>query len=570
MNSREQIAEGLQQESPTTSAYYLHARPEVVRLVPITARTILDVGCGAGGLSATLKARQAVEIHGVEIVEQAAEQARQHVDRVWNCEIEKALPELPEGYYDCIVIADVLEHLLDPLYVLTELKRKLAPNGRLIASIPNIQNWGVLSELLQGKWDYRSEGILDRTHLRFFTRKSVQELFWSAGFRIAGLTTTRRGPTPPAALIDTMKKIGLSANDLALDGETFQFLIEAEIPDLSAKPKVSVVILNWNGKQDTLECLDSVQKIDYPNYDVVVVDNGSTDDSVNAITKKYPDITLIKTGSNLGYAGGNNVGIRLALDHDADFILVLNNDTIVSPDLLSAFVTAKDLLPANSVLGAKIFFYDKPDTLWFAGGRWNSESNSFEHLGSGQTDSAEFNRFAEVDYVTGCALFASAATFKEVGLLNESFFLTYEETDWCYRARAKGHKCIFVPEAKLWHKVSSSFGGADSPLVGYFMQRNKLLWVKKHLPRQVMNHLHKENLRTLRRILLPPLSLPKTNYPLVKKLLWSLSSWLKTLRRNLSDPMNQATLMALRDYYLGRLGNCPPKVRALRQSKKMP
>lgn len=333
-------------------------------------------------------------------------------------------------------------------------------------------------------------------------------------------------------------------------------------------PKISIIILNWNGKEDTLECLASIGKLDYPNYEAVVVDNGSTDGSVDAISKQFPDATYLQTGQNLGYAGGNNVGIRWALEHDAGFILVLNNDTIVSPDLLSTFILAKDLLPANSVLGAKIFFYDKPDTLWFAGGRWNSETNSFEHLGGGQTDNAEFNHFTEVDYVTGCALFASAATFKEVGLLNESFFLTYEETDWCYRARAKGHKCIFVPDAKLWHKVSSAFGGADSPLVGYFMQRNKLLWVKKHLPRQVMNQLHKENLRTLRRVLIPPLSLPKTNHPLVKKLIWSLSSWLKTLRRNLTNPMNQATLMGLRDYYLGRFGNCPPKVRTLRKSEK--
>lgn len=343
--------------------------------------------------------------------------------------------------------------------------------------------------------------------------------------------------------------------------------IDPEASALSAIPKVTIVILNWNGKEDTLECLASVGHLDYPNYEVVVVDNGSTDDSVDAISKQYPDITLLQTGANLGYAGGNNVGIRWALDHDADFVFLLNNDTIVSPALLREFVNANNLLPINSVLGAKIFIYDNPDILWCAGSRWDSGSNYFEHIGFGQTGTTEFNSVAEVDYITGCALFASAVTFKEVGLLDESFFLTYEETDWCYRARAKGHKCIFVPDAQLWHKVSSSFGGADSPLVSYFMQRNRLLWAKKHLAQSVRIRLHKESFRTVRKILLPTLSLPKTNLPLVKKMLWSLSSWLKTRRRNLANPMNQATLMGLRDYYLSRFGNCPPKVRTLRKPK---
>lgn len=336
-------------------------------------------------------------------------------------------------------------------------------------------------------------------------------------------------------------------------------------PRSDSPSKVAVVILNWNGKEDTLECLASVSQLDYPNYEVIVVDNGSTDDSVDAISKQYPDITHLQTGANLGYAGGNNVGIRWALDHDVDFILVLNNDTIVSPDLLSAFVTAKNFLPANSVLGAKIFFYDKPDTIWFAGGCWNSKKYCFEHLGYGQVDSNEFNNISEVDYITGCALFASSAAFMEVGLLDESFFLTYEETDWCYRAREKNYKCIIVPDAKIWHKVSSSFGGADSPLVVYFMQRNKLLWAKKHLSHQSIRQLRKNNFRTIRQILLPPLNFPKTNVSFAKNLLWALFSWLKTLRRNSSDPMNQATLKALRDYYLGRFGDCPPSVRALKR-----
>ena len=331
-------------------------------------------------------------------------------------------------------------------------------------------------------------------------------------------------------------------------------------------PKIAVIILNWNGKEDTLECLASVKKLDYSNYEIVLVDNGSTDDSVDTLSKQYPDMTLLQTGENLGYAGGNNVGIRWALEQGADYILLLNNDTIVSTDLLIAFINAANLLPSGSILGAKIYFYDRPDTLWFAGGRWQAEKNRFEHIGGGQLDSVEFSNTVQVDYITGCALFADAATFQDVGLLGDDFFLTYEETDWCYRAKTKGHKCIVIPEAKLWHKVSSSFGGADSPLVNYFMVRNKLLWAKKHLPYPIRIKLHEESLLSLRQILLPPWIWTYEDLPLAKKILWCFSTWLKTIKRNATNPINQSTLYGLRDYYLGRVGNCPNQVRKLGKS----
>ena len=331
-------------------------------------------------------------------------------------------------------------------------------------------------------------------------------------------------------------------------------------------PKVFVIILNWNGRDDTLECIASVKKIDYSNFEIVLVDNGSADDSVEAITKQYPDVTLLQTGENLGYAGGNNVGINWALEKDADYILLLNNDTIVATDLLSAFVNAAILLPSGSVLGAKIYFYDKPDTLWFAGGRWRNESNSFEHIGWGQLDGIEFNHKLEVDYITGCALFADAETFQEIGLLDDAFFLTYEETDWCYRARAKGYKCIVIPEAKLWHKISSSFGGADSPLVNYFMTRNKLLWAKKHLSFSIRMKLHENSLHSFQRIILPPWIWINTDLALLKKILWCFLTWIRTIKRNIANPINQSTLFGLRDYYLGILGDCPIQVRKLRKS----
>ena len=328
-------------------------------------------------------------------------------------------------------------------------------------------------------------------------------------------------------------------------------------------PRIAILILNWNGKQDTLECLASVYRIDYPAFDVVVVDNGSADDSVQAIRHSYPQAVILETGANLGFAGGNNVGIRWALEQGFDGILLLNNDTVVDPGLLAAFAGAERRFPGAGVFGAKIYYYSPEDVLWFAGGLWQSKSLSFTHVGIGKLDGPEYAEPRAYDYITGCALYASAEVFRAIGLLDEAFFLTYEETDWCYRARARGYQCLYIPEAKLWHKVSVSCGGAASPLVNYFMTRNKLLWAKKHLPMKARWQLHRQTWRKLRRILLPPFILMEEDVSLQRRILWAVASWRKDLAENLANRMHRTTLLAVRDHYLGRYGDCPAAVRVL-------
>lgn len=142
---------------------------------------------------------------------------------------------------------------------------------------------------------------------------------------------------------------------------------------LTLQPQVFIIILNWNGKTDTLACLNSLQKITYSNQEVVVIDNGSSDDSVAQIKTLYPEVIILETGENLGYAEGNNVGIRYALEHHAEFILLLNNDTIVAPDVLDQLANAALQNPEAGVFGATLFYMDKPDTVWFAGAQWNAK-----------------------------------------------------------------------------------------------------------------------------------------------------------------------------------------------------
>ena len=252
-------------------------------------------------------------------------------------------------------------------------------------------------------------------------------------------------------------------------------------------PTVFVVVLNWNGRDDTLACLESVDKITHPDFRVIVVDNGSADDSVDAIRATFPEVELIETGANLGFSGGNNVGIKRAPQLGADYVLLLNNDTVVDPGLLDAFVAAARCFPDAGVFSAKIYFHAEPNRIWYAGARWSARATRFEQVGEGVLDDGiSFSTICETDYACGCAFFVPAARLREIGLLDDNFFLYFEETDWCYRAREAGYPSIFVPEAKLWHKVSVSFGGEGSPLALYFQTRNRLLWAKRHaaLPRR--------------------------------------------------------------------------------------
>jgi GT2 family glycosyltransferase/2-polyprenyl-3-methyl-5-hydroxy-6-metoxy-1,4-benzoquinol methylase len=543
--------------------YYSYARPEVLALIPLTAKRILDVGCGAGGLSSGIKKRQQTEIHGIELVPEQAEMAKPHLDRIWNCNVEDALSELPDKNYDCIILADVLEHLYDPWTVLTKLKDKLSVEGKMVVSIPNILNWNILFELLQGRWDYQSEGILDRTHIRFFTRKSVEELFWNARLCIVNIKATNRSIAIPQNFIKNLTKIGLSTNNLQKDNQTYQFLIEASVPQpVKVWPKVVIVILIWNGKEDTLECLDSVNQLEYPNFEIVIVDNGSTDESVTVISNQYPEVSIIQNGENLGYAGGNNIGIKWALNKESEYILILNNDTVVDKFMLQNLVNTGLLDEKIGLLGPTNFYYSDPTTIWTIGAKLAQPLTLRNQL-IGQGDSEKNWPFiTQIDSLVGSGMLIRKNLFEEIGFFDERFFLCHEEYDFCMRARNVGYKCLHVPKAKIWHKIGKSLGEDASPIRVYFNVRNKLLWSKKHLSQPALIKLHLENIKILQNIL-PKLHLTPSKHSFPKRLLWSFASWIKAIKRNITIPTNQAKLMGLRDYYLGRFGNCPEQLRNL-------
>lgn len=325
-------------------------------------------------------------------------------------------------------------------------------------------------------------------------------------------------------------------------------------------PKVSIIILNWNGWKDTLECLQSLQQIQYPNFSVLVVDNGSSDESVAQIKQAFPDVDLLETGENLGYAGGNNAGIVHALNKHPEFILLLNNDTIVAPDILAAFVDAASTNPTAGLFGAKMLYYAHPETIWaLGGGNWDSDAAGFPHFAHNQPNyTCNINEAFELDYIIGCALFCRTNMIHCIGVMDETFFLNFEEMDWCYRARAAGYLSYAVPEATLWHKVSASFGGENTPIRQYFMTRNELLWARKHLSLR-------ERARVAKKILLrifPPFSLGSPGeHGFVQRFYWETARYIRELNQRRRQPYYQAQLYGVLDYLRRRFGDCPPSVK---------
>ncbi|MDE3047215.1 MAG: glycosyltransferase family 2 protein, partial [Verrucomicrobiota bacterium] len=242
--------------------------------------------------------------------------------------------------------------------------------------------------------------------------------------------------------------------------------------------KIVIILLNWNGKKDTLECLASLTHMTYPNFQILIVDNGSKDDSVAVLRQAHPHIPILETGTNLGFAGGNNVGIEWALRHHAEWIFLLNNDTITAPDCLDALMRAAQEQPRAKILGAKILRYHQPDIVDHLGGFWNPQIGEFESPDAGHPDHPYYP-MREVDYVCGAALFMHRSVPETIGLLEPKFFLFWEESDFCYRAKRAGLQVWTAPEAKVWHKVSSSFTGGK-PHMHYFWWRSRLLWIERN------------------------------------------------------------------------------------------
>lgn len=242
--------------------------------------------------------------------------------------------------------------------------------------------------------------------------------------------------------------------------------------------EVYIIVLNWNGKDDTIECVKSLQKINYSNYKIVVVDNGSEDDSVSEIKKQFSKVKIIENKKNLGFAGGNNIGMKYAVDSGADYVLLINNDTTVEENFLSELVEIGESDEKIGILGSKICFYSEPNRIWFAGGKVNWLKNKGTHIGLDQIDNGQYDKIKETDYLTGCCLLIKRKVIEKIGVLAEDYFLYYEDTDFSLRTKNAGYRSIYVPKSKIYHKISRSTKPGSSSYI-YYHTRNGLVMAKR-------------------------------------------------------------------------------------------
>ncbi|RRF95917.1 MAG: glycosyltransferase family 2 protein [Lachnospiraceae bacterium] len=242
--------------------------------------------------------------------------------------------------------------------------------------------------------------------------------------------------------------------------------------------KVGIILVNYNGYKDTIECINSLQKISYKNYIVIVIDNASTQIPTDTQAKYLKENSLYyRTARNLGFSGGNNIGIKIAKENNCNFVLLLNNDTTVSPNFLDALMAIQLQYANVGIVTGKINFYYSKDKIWSAGGMYNRNTGVTTQYGG--YESKLNSSMRRITFATGCLMLIPMEVIDKVGELTETYFLYSEDTDYCQRVLDAGYYIYYCPESIIYHKVSATVGNA-TPIQERYMMRNNLYMISKY------------------------------------------------------------------------------------------
>ena len=466
--------------------YFEHERPELVALVPASARDVVDVGCGAGRLGAAIKDRQVCRVVGIETAPAAAAAARPRLDRVLEGDLEDLDWPFPPHTFDAVVCGDVLEHLRDPLAVLRRVRTWLRPGGVLVVSLPNVRHHSVVRGLLAGDWTYEPAGLLDHTHLRFYTRREVEKLLFRAGFEVPPLVPV---PGPGYAEWDAAGRPGtVDVGGLRIGGlepaaaeefYTYQWLAAARPAAPRDYGLTSIVILTHNQIRFTRRCVDGIRLLTDGPYELVLVDNGSTDgtpDYFRALAATDPRVTVVLNADNRGFPVGCNQGITAARGAQ---VLLLNNDTVPTTGWLARLLAALHSAPdvglagpcSNRVSGEQQVpvTYSEADLEGLDGFAWDHGRRHDRGL-------------EPTDRLVGFCLLVKRAVIDAIGLLDEGFGLgNFEDDDYCRRAAAAGFRAVIARDAFVHHVGGATFRASGVDYAG-LLRANQDRFARKWAP----------------------------------------------------------------------------------------
>lgn len=244
------------------------------------------------------------------------------------------------------------------------------------------------------------------------------------------------------------------------------------------KPSVGVVIVNWNLKDSLRETLESFRKVNYPGLQIVVSDNASTDGSQEMVRKEFPEVHLLTRDQGVGYAKGASLGMAFLADR-TKYIFSTTNDVLVDPEMINALVDYAEAHPDAGVLGCKIYYHNRGDLLWSAGGRMHPLFAHSYHFGWNRHDAPRYSCVRECDYVTGCGFLLRTDAARKVNYFNADLVFYSEDADFCYHVREQGYKIVYVPQAKMWHKTSTTLA-KNRPVQLYYSTRNNLYLTQRY------------------------------------------------------------------------------------------
>ncbi len=459
--------------------YYAQARREIIRQVPASARRILDVGCGHGATGHILRSERGAEVIGLEIHAEVAEVARQNLSQVVVGDVESMALPFAEGSFDCIVLADVLEHMIDPWRAVAKLKPLLAPGGSMVASLPNIRNIGVIAKLIEGRWDYADQGILDRTHLRFFALNNVIEMFQQAGLQtnlrdvirdpqFAGIDLSRMNQA------ETLDLGRLAIKDVtkadAAEFTAIQFVLTASngprrvvMPE--GPPVVSIVIPVFNNWAYTRQCIESIFTVgDSLPFEVIVVDDASTDGTADRLDDLPFPVKLVRHEENRGFAVSCNDGTKTA---EGLYVLFLNNDTIVLPGWMDNMVMAISGDHSIGLVG-NLQIYPDDGSVQQAGIVCGADKMVYSIYAKQLPAShPAVRRPREFPFIAGSCILLERTFFLSLGGFDEAYMNSCEDIDLCLKVREAGRKVWYCPDSRIYHFESRTVSGHSKSGANY-------------------------------------------------------------------------------------------------------